>query len=110
LAPWINDWNRKANKLRGDKGFDWYDRDVPMLDSIGEPLDEFNTWEIEWAKEKEEKQRHARKERSRRVHSGPLKAAARRKVWNKGAGSRQRNSGGQFCSKGDQETRVNSST
>jgi len=76
-----------------------------MLDSIGEPLDEFNTWEIEWAKEKEERQRHARKERT-----GPSKAAGRRKVWNKGAGSRKRNRGGQFCSEGDQETRVNSST
>jgi hypothetical protein len=84
-----------------------------MFDSIGEPLDEFNTWEVEWAKEKEERQRQARNVSSRRkqrVHSGPLKATGRRKAWKRGEGSRKRNSGGKFCSKGDQEMRATSST
>ena len=107
LTPWAYDWNYEVNQLRGDKEFDWDHLDVPLLD-IGEPLDEFNFWENEWAKEKEKRQRQARKKKRRRVLAGPLKVAGRRRVWNKRAGSRQRNIRGQFCSKGDDETRVTS--
>jgi hypothetical protein len=102
LTPWIHDWNYDVNQLRGDKEFDWEHDDVPFLD-IGEPVDEYNTWEIEWAKEKVAKrlrQLHVREKRSRRALVGPLKAAGRRKFGKKDAESRQRNTRGQFCFKG----------
>lgn len=100
-TPWGYDWKSWYHNDLYPKEppfFEWDNSDVPDFD-LGEPLDEYNHWELPWIAANEEKKRlrdeRERKRKNRQRHGG-RKAAGRKQAYKTRAGLTPKRKKGKF--------------